>query len=87
MYSGIFEILLLNNTTGKIDLKLSKIRKHGTPINKYQYVIDVVSPKRTFYLCFLNVKIYEKWLAKLLELSKEIVSLTKWQRFFKFPFI
>jgi len=59
---------------GKIDLKLSKIKEHKTPMNKYEYVIDVIAVKRTFHLCFLNRKIYQKWLTTLKECHSEVWS-------------
>lgn len=54
-----------NEPKGKIDMKHTKIKRHKGALRKYEYVIDIITVDRTYYLCFLNRKIYEEWFRKL----------------------
>jgi len=66
---------LLLCVSGKIDLNHAEIKRHDGPINKYDYVIDVITPKRVFYLCFTSKTNFNTWLRKLRDIHDEMVSI------------
>lgn len=54
---------------GRIDLIGCEVRQHPGRLHDYPYVIDIITPNRTYYLCATQKPVHRDWLRKIYQHS------------------